>query len=66
MTPKEQAKELVDRYINLYFHPTEQYLDSEEAKLCALICVEEIIENRDAEQLPISYWKQVKKEIEQL
>lgn len=43
MTAKEKAQELVNKYINLFYHPTEQYLDTGEAKKCALIAIDEIL-----------------------
>jgi hypothetical protein len=71
MTPKEKAEELVNRYKNLYWHQTEQYLDSEEAKICALIAVDEIFfalkYNLDgATSGSVKYWQKVKQEIEKL
>lgn len=75
MTPKEKAKQLVDRYKNLCPHPTEIYLDTDEAKLCAVITVDELIgsyaaysgmydqEFFDSER---NYWQQVRTEIENL
>jgi hypothetical protein len=67
MTPKEKAEELVNKYLlatPIPFH-------IEDAKQCALICVDEIlqeIENIDDGQtfIPYEYWGQVKKEIELL
>ncbi len=65
MTPKEKAKDLVDRYYNLFSVELENTICYREAKKCALIAVDEIlkvlhtnIENR--------YWQQVKQEIELL
>lgn len=73
MTPKEKAKELVEKF-NL---PTGMM--SDEIKQCALICVDEIIESSpslplladsgvygDDIALNAEYWKEVKKEIENL
>jgi ribosomal protein S17E len=62
MTPKEKAKELVNKYLKI------QYGDfpSVDARKCALITVDEIIDylisNRITGTLTI-YWKEVKKEI---
>lgn len=69
MTPKEKAVELVNRYKNLHGHPTEQYLDSEDSKMCALVAVDELI--NAATPLydsfwPVNtteYWTEVKQEI---
>jgi len=65
----EKAKELVDKYDS-----TLTYLESKsKAKLCALIAVDEII-NSNPHSNPLntnvestmSYWQQVKQEIEAL
>jgi hypothetical protein len=72
MTPKEKANRLVKRYINLYPHPTEEYLDIYESKQCALIAVEELIEDNKINEelvnggLNKEYWEKVKYEIEKL
>jgi hypothetical protein len=67
MTPKEKAKELVDKYM---FMEVPNYVSKFEIKLCALIAVNEI-----DKQLRINiqngnntkrYWLQVKQEIENL
>lgn len=77
MTPKEKAEELVGIYKNLHGHPTEQYLDSEDAKMCAIKAVTQIeqaltdygrgdsleLQNMDSE---FRYWWKVKEEIEKL
>jgi hypothetical protein len=63
MTPKEKAKDLVDKYfttgyaINLFY-----------AKQCALITVDEIINsiNPFGMFLGKDYWQEVKQEIEKL
>ena len=47
MTPKEKAKELVDRFWNLDMIDDEGYtfwISKQNSKQCALICVDEIIE----------------------
>ena len=82
MTPKEKAKELVDNFTphTRVFHEVlgwEDYLDS--AKKCALIAVDEIIDNGNLEPqikrhignvepsiIYLEYWFKVKKEIEKL
>ena len=80
MTPKEKAKELVNQFKNLYGHPTEQYLDTDEAKQCVLIAVDEIIKANPTidtrivrnncswieSKTNIDYWFKVKQEIEKL
>ena len=60
MTPKEKAKELVDRFLN-------EQNDTEEisqAKQCALICVDEVIESCFHPNL--EYWQEVKQEINKI
>jgi hypothetical protein len=65
-TAVEKAKEMINTYVNLIPHPTEQYLDIDEAKQCALIQVDGIL--MAIQDLPIDnaiwdYWQQVEKEI---
>lgn len=73
MTPKEKAKELVDKYHKI--HTINNY----EAKQCALIAVYEVLENvnyffseLEKDGLPnkfddeIEYWNEVKQEINNL
>ena len=74
MTPKEKAKELVEKFLFMYrpsMHPP--YLKANEAaKQCALIAVDEIFEEtRDYcednyHQDRMNYWQEVKQEIENL
>ena len=72
MTPKEKAKELVDKYC--YAIRTEEngsgyYTNVIYAKNCALIAVDEIIESMDSVMLPNpfkQYWNKVKQEIQAL
>ncbi len=77
MTPKENAKELFEKYFNIIdnSHPLTDINIS--AKQCALIAVDEIekaltdygsgdslqLQNMDSE---FRYWEQVKNEIEKL
>ena len=58
MTPKEKANELVDKFSN------EVLIDNYEAKRCALIAVDEVIQSYKDSWL--QYWKEVKQEIELL
>ena len=69
MTPKEKAKELVDKFIQ--YTPVEFEDRYRYAKQCALICVDEVIkehyyESENKEQLmQISgeaYWEQAKQQ----
>lgn len=61
MTPKEKAKELVHTY--------EKWTLSEYACECALIAVEEILDNRGVPfyfEDNYKYWQEVKQEINKL
>ena len=63
MTPKEKAKELVDKMINVGL------LNNYESKLCALIEIDEILKNNKIlfeDVLNDYYWQEVKQEIENL
>ena len=66
MTPKEKAKELVDKMLDeIPCHCD----DWEQAKQCALIAVDEIILEMNSVMLPNpfkQYWKEIKQEIEKL
>ncbi len=75
MTPKEKAKELVEKFLFMYrpsMHPP--YLKANEAaKQCALIAVDEIMQyaqnayyNEDIIKGAKLYWQEVKQEIEKL
>ena len=73
MTPKEKAEELIDNYYILL----DGFVPFEQVKKCALIAVDEILEEMafmwghyanvelEAEERQI-YWMEVKKEIEAL
>jgi len=76
MTPKEKAKELLER---MTVHHWTDVCDSEGAKQCALIAVDEIINSSPSlpilgdsgsyvEDIELSkiYWEEVKQEIENL
>jgi hypothetical protein len=66
MTPKEKAEELVHRYDTM--QSVIEGFSLEDAKQCALICVDEIlivIENERVYE-SIDYWEEVKKEIKLL
>jgi len=66
MTPKEKAKELVDKMWNI----DERYgsIGFHEAKQCALIAVDEILSNPMffSDYGTVYFWQSVKKEIKQL
>ena len=72
LTPKEKAKELLKRFesvskpfikgseVQVHIHP-------KHAKQCALICVDEVINDRAKRgKINFTYWQEVKKEIEEL
>ena len=69
MTPKEKAKELVDKFRNEFTwvekdHNVDLYRDT---KQCALIAVDEILKVAsfyNDSQAEVTYWKEVKQEIE--
>ena len=82
MTPKEKARELVNQFLEkIPFADTNVYKDwkkemNDKAKQCALIAVDEVLENvnyffteLEKDGLPnkfddeIEYWNEIKKEI---
>jgi hypothetical protein len=69
MTPKEKAKELVDKF-RLHVLEKDFFGDSVEhdnAKQCALIAVDELINSMAIQQCNADeYWQEVKQEIEKL
>jgi hypothetical protein len=66
MTAKEKANELVDKMLNQQSYSEDLY----DAKQCALVAVDEILNDCDAsspfEVDRIDFWQQVKTEIEKL
>jgi hypothetical protein len=71
MTPKEKAEELVLKYLRID-NNTKEWFNKHIAKQCALIAVDEILNNNN--KIPgnvdglhtienTSYWQQVKQEI---
>ena len=69
MTPKDKAKELVDKMWNI----DERYrsIGFNEAKQCALVAVDEILDAVDWHEFEtpneeLNYWNQVKEEINKL
>jgi hypothetical protein len=66
MTPKENAKELFDKYYQIFVDDVdEHFIDTSKriSKQCALIAVNEIL---DAMSEWDYYWEKVKEEIEKL
>ena len=77
MTPKEKAKELVDKFYQRFPLTMDvittrgdlswEYDNWKEAKECALIAVDEIIEaGKDVDEFANAYWYKVKAEIDNL
>ena len=75
MTPKEKAKELVQRFIDEAYAETTEQLYTPIAKKAALIAVDEILNNFGltcngqtffTEYRAVEFWKEVKQEIENL
>jgi hypothetical protein len=79
MSPKEKAQELVDRFREFAdgTNPeTDRYspnIEKQKAKQCALIAVDEILSDyknylmhENTEYKGLTYWNEVKKEIELL
>ena len=77
MTPKEKAEELYNKFYNTDFHGNSIKIRDLLTKECALIAVDEILNNRPIRPSPLPcasldecieqaaiYWKQVKQEIE--
>ena len=77
MKARDKAKQLVDTYLdiehynnlNLDLFCDECGMSDKAAKLCALIAVDEIMQEMDSVMLPNpfkQYWEQVKEEISKL
>ena len=70
MTPKEKSKELVNKFYNI--DSDSEIYDNFTmiifyAQRCALICVNELIDDRSKRgQINFTYWKKVKQEINKL
>jgi hypothetical protein len=67
MTPKEKAYDLVQKFKRI--DESEIYgdrLSTESAKECAIIAVDEILQGDHLIRTPLSFWKLVKVEIENL
>ncbi len=71
MTPKEKAKELVEKYQFNGDMIDDVRMSEESAVECALICVDEILESlwnvgHSSSNNEIKYWQEVKQEINKL
>ena len=70
-TPKEKAKELFLKFRQIPPFSPYTGIDDGEAKQCALIAVDEILNlvqcvNSNEIELDFNYWQEVKEEIEKL
>jgi hypothetical protein len=73
MTPKEKAEELVDKFARIDGYEDSIYLSKcEYEKKCALIAVDEVLKEYgtyykvEVNGKYVSYWQEVKQEIEKL
>jgi hypothetical protein len=67
MTPKEKALDLVDSFIQRTRNKWELSMSYKRAKQCALIAVDEILNQFIWKpSTGMSYWQEVKQEIEKL
>ncbi len=73
MTPKEKAKELIEKYSPLVTtwdcyndSPTEDEYILRDSKKCAIICVDEILSNAGLGLIMTNWWNKVKQELELL
>ena len=76
MTPKEKAKELVNKFIAHAYHNNNELQCKDHAKQCALIVVDEILKSGctlpsgktyyGCNEEATEYWQEVKHEIELL
>ena len=71
MTPKEKAVELVNKYVNLSKITASSEYIQYQAKQCALIAVDEVINSHykllsGVNTTIYKYWQEVKQEIEKL
>ena len=62
MTPKEKAKDLVFKLIDNTNYPYKK-ATFEQSRLCALICVDEILSSTFVQNNTFNYWSEVKEEI---
>ena len=67
MTPKQKAQELIERFSehSIYWdYYNDEPPDEDHTKECVLICINEIIKTCKKNIKSISYWQEVRKEIE--
>lgn len=63
MTPKDKAKDLVDKYLDI--DSKYEYLSYSMAKQCALIAVDTVLWMA-SHYATIEYWNEVKQEIQEI
>jgi hypothetical protein len=69
MTPKEKAEQLVDKFRSNIISFLSDNMKEQNAKQCALIAVDEILKVAsfyNDSQAEVTYWQEVKQEIENL
>ena len=67
MTPKEKAKELVDKFNRVEGHNYDcEYIETDMAFDCALICADEVLKTVPFVGDFRNYWNEVKQEINKL
>jgi hypothetical protein len=69
MTPKEKAEELFNKHLDAIISFLSDNMKRQNAKLCALISVNEILNGRISPHLgwkEVEFWDKVKQEIEKL
>jgi len=72
MTPQEKAQELIDKFKIFVIGSSDSLIENENARHCALISVNEIIEanpiafDEDENCIAKQWWQEVKTEIEKL
>lgn len=72
MTPQEKAQELIDKFKIFVIGSSDSLIENENARHCALIAVNEIIEanpiafDEDDNCIAKQWWQEVKTEIEKL
>ena len=66
MNPKEKAKDIFDKMMYHIMYNCQPTLSEMVAKECALIAVDEILQQILWDKGAVKYWKEVKQEIEKL
>lgn len=66
MIPEEKAKEIYEKLYFVKVNTVGGWMLKESAKQCALICVDEILDNGSKNHNTWEYWIEVKQEINKL